>query len=272
MVNFVRYQVSEGKELTEIGEMICDHCIAPDTSSGAGIGCDNMTILIVAITHGRSKEDWYTWIADRVKKNYGYETPSTPPQLYSQSRLMTFRANMEKYDKYQRAREEKQAAQRNESTSSLSPTQASQNDSSAGSASKDELPEPISNTISWGSNGAISHQAGGDIVDHSGNLMFVNDGTDDDDDFDDQGGVSFFSETLGLGRAPSPDPTRDLKEKLTAYEQEILEEHSKNLQQTDGETQGENSSLFLLMYLITLRFSPSFLSFFFRSKTTIKAT
>ena len=28
VVNFVRYQVSEGKELTEIGEMICDHCLA----------------------------------------------------------------------------------------------------------------------------------------------------------------------------------------------------------------------------------------------------
>ena len=90
VVNFVRYQVSEGKELTEIGEMICDHCLAPDTNSWLGMGCVNMTLLIVAITHGRSKEEW---IAYRVKNNYGYVTPSTLPQLYAQSRLMAFRAN-----------------------------------------------------------------------------------------------------------------------------------------------------------------------------------
>ena len=65
MVDFVRYQASQGKELTEIGEMICDHCLEPDTDAG-GIGCDNMTVLIVAITHRRSKEEWYAWITDRV--------------------------------------------------------------------------------------------------------------------------------------------------------------------------------------------------------------
>jgi len=67
VINFVRYQVSEGKELTEIGEMMFDHCLAPDTDHGSD-GCDNMTVVIVAITHGRSKEEWYTWIADRVRK------------------------------------------------------------------------------------------------------------------------------------------------------------------------------------------------------------
>lgn len=38
VVNFVRYQVSEGKSLAAIGEMMCEHCLAPDTTSGAGIG------------------------------------------------------------------------------------------------------------------------------------------------------------------------------------------------------------------------------------------
>ena len=247
MVNFVRYQVSEGKELTEIGEMMCDHCLAPDTTSGAGIGCDNMTVLIVAITHGRSKEEWYAWIADRVRNNYGYETPSTLPQLYAQSRLMAFRANKEIYDKHHRALEEKYAAQRNASTSAPSAPPSTQEispkESSAGSASKDELPEPKSK---WGSNGPISHQAGGDIVDHSGQLMFVNDEAefDDDDDFEeDNGGRSFFSETLGLGRAPSPDPTKKLKDQLTEYEKGILDEHSNTLKDTgtDGDTEGDNS-------------------------------
>ena len=270
VINFVRYQVSQGKELTEIGEMICDHCLAPDTTSGAGIGCDNMTVLIVAITHGRSKEEWYTWITDRVRNNYGYETPSSLPQLYAQSRLMAFRANKELYDKHQRTLEEKYAAQRNASTSSQtapSPTQArSQNDASAGSASN-ELSEPKSK---WGSNGPISYQKGGDIVDHTGQLMFVNDDNDfDDDDLDEDsnGGRSFFTETLGLGRAKSPDSTRNLKAQLTEYEKEILEEDSSSLEHAGSDTertQGGNSSFLLIHYIsspfLALPFSPSSLS------------
>jgi protein phosphatase PTC2/3 len=260
VVNCIRYQVSQGKELTEIGEMICDHCLAPDTTSGAGIGCDNMTVLIIAITHGRSKEEWYAWIADRVKNEYGYRTPSALPQLYAQSRLMAFRANKEAYDKHHRILEEKYAAQRKASTpseSALSSTQASsQSDSSAGSASKDELPESKSKETKWGSNGPISHQPGGDIIDHSGQLMFVNDENDfDDDDLEeDNGGRSFFSETLGLGRPRSPDLTKNLKEQLTEYEKEILEEHSSSLKLADDDTQGENSSLFLLTHCFSSPF------------------
>ena len=104
-------------ELTEIGGMICDHCLAPDTRD-EGIGCDNtMTILIVAITNGRSKEEWYAWIADRVRNNYGYNTPSILPQLYPQDQLMVFRARMESYNRFHREREENAAAERNASTS-----------------------------------------------------------------------------------------------------------------------------------------------------------
>ena len=262
VVNFVRYQVSQGKELTEIGEMICDHCLAPDTTSGAGIGCDNMTVLIVAITHGRSKEEWYTWIADRVRNKYGYDTPCTLPQLYAQSRLMAFRANKEVYDKHNRALEEKYAAQRNASTSAQTAPSSMQArskcDPSAGSTSNDELSESKSKATKWGLNGPISHQAGGDIVNHSGQLMFVNDENDfDDDDLEeDNGGRSFFTETLGLGRAKSPDSTRNLKAQLTEYEKEILEEHSSSLEHagTDGRTQGENSSSFLSIHCISLPF------------------
>ena len=113
MVNFVRYQVSKGKELTEIGEMICDHCLAPDATEGPDIGLDNMTILIVAITHGRSKKEWYKWIAKRVKKKYGYETPSALPQIYTQSRLMAFRKIKETYDKQSKSKSKKQARLQN---------------------------------------------------------------------------------------------------------------------------------------------------------------
>ena len=124
VVDFVRYQVSKGKELTEIGEMICDHCLAPDTASGDYIGCDNMTVLIIAITHGRSKKKWYSWIAGRVKNKYGYDTPSTFPSIYSESRLRAFRAKKENYDKHNRALEERRAAEHKASTSTPSSTQA----------------------------------------------------------------------------------------------------------------------------------------------------
>jgi protein phosphatase 2C family protein 2/3 len=256
--------------------MICDHCLAPDTTSGAGIGCDNMTVLIIAITHGRSKEEWYAWIADRVRNKYGYETPSALPQLYAQSRLMAFRANKEIYDKHHRNLEEKYAAQRNASTSAQftpSPTQArSPNESSAGSANNNEL---SSNTIRWGSNGPISHQAGGDIVNHSGQLMFGDDESefDDDDDFEDNGGRSFFTESLGLGRAPSPDPTKKLKDQLTEYERGIIDDHSKSLNDAGtDDTEGENSISFLLIHCISSPFTLFLSIFLFRAKTTIKAT
>jgi len=113
IVDFVRYQVSKGKELTEIGEMICEHCLAPDTTGYSCIGCDNMSVLIVAITHGRSKKEWYSWITNRVKKNYGYETSSSPRQLYAESRLVEFRARRE-----ERASQEKSAGKRSASSSS----------------------------------------------------------------------------------------------------------------------------------------------------------
>ena len=297
VVNYVRYQVSQGKELTEIGEMICEHCLAPDTTSGAGIGCDNMTVLIVAITHGRSKEEWYAWISDRVLNNYGYNTPHTLPQLYAQSRLMAFRANREVYDKHHRALEEKYAAQRTASSFSQSSTPSLQarsksETSLSGSESEDELPGQVPR---YGPNGGpISYHPGGEIIGRSGQLMFVNDGSDEDDDDleEDNSGRSFFSETLGLGRAESPDPTRNLKAQLTEYENEIREEHSSSLEhpgdaEMDGDkepAQGENYSSFLvnIQYLITFfvidrypSFLPSFalfhLFFSLRTQTAVKA-
>ena len=82
--------------------MIFDHCLGPDMDAGS-ISCDNMTLLVVGITHGRTKEGWYKWIKERVKNNYyGYKTPSTPPQLYTQRRLLSYRAQREAHE----AREE----------------------------------------------------------------------------------------------------------------------------------------------------------------------
>jgi len=59
------------------------------------MGCDNMTLLVVGITHGRTKEGWYEWIKGRVKNEYGYKTPGVPPRLYAQSRLASFQERRE---------------------------------------------------------------------------------------------------------------------------------------------------------------------------------
>ncbi|KIL62948.1 hypothetical protein M378DRAFT_734992 [Amanita muscaria Koide BX008] len=119
VVDIVRYEISKGKELGEITELICDHCLAPDEQAKDMIGCDNMTILIVAILHGRTKEEWYSWIADRVKNKYGYETPSALPELYSPSRLMAFRARQEALEARNKLRQEKENSMGNLSASSV---------------------------------------------------------------------------------------------------------------------------------------------------------
>jgi protein phosphatase 2C family protein 2/3 len=54
-----------------------------------------MTILVVAILHGRTKEEWYNWITNRGKQEYGYKTPQVLPQIYPQGRLSYFNAKRE---------------------------------------------------------------------------------------------------------------------------------------------------------------------------------
>lgn len=217
VVDFVRYKVFEGKELTEIGEMLCDHCLAPDTSSGAGIGCDNMTVLIVAITHGRTKAEWYSWVADRVATGVGYSTPSSPPQLYATSRLASFRAR----------REAQEARDRLHSQAADNPTPNG----------NDDLLKKYGLTVTTiSSSGGISYKPGGDIVSDTGTLMFTNEDSDDDDSGDEgQSGRSFFTESIGLGRSESPDPTKSLKAQLDEFEKGIQDEDVDK----DGDTQME---------------------------------
>lgn len=72
-IDFVRRCIAMRKELPEICELMMDKCLAPDSDWG-GVGCDNMTVLIVGLLNGRTKEEWYDWIADRVDKGVGYQT------------------------------------------------------------------------------------------------------------------------------------------------------------------------------------------------------
>ena len=89
--------------------------MAPDTS-GHGLGCDNMSVIIVAILNGRTQEEWRTWVTDRVKQNYGYETPRSPHQIYPESRLKAFKTWQEAVTLQQRERLQREAEQKRASS------------------------------------------------------------------------------------------------------------------------------------------------------------
>ncbi|GMM28436.1 type 2C protein phosphatase [Martiniozyma asiatica (nom. inval.)] len=66
VVDFVRRYIKEGKTLIEICNLMMNTCLAP-TSGGSGIGCDNMSVCIVALLHeGETLEEWFKRIADKV--------------------------------------------------------------------------------------------------------------------------------------------------------------------------------------------------------------
>jgi protein phosphatase PTC2/3 len=189
VVDFIRHLVAEGKSLTEISELMCDHCIAPDTS--AGTGCDNMTIMIIALLHGRTLEEWQEWVKDRVEKEIGYKTRRSLPSLYSEIRKTAFWKKMKEFEeqgvisKWSKGRDG--------------------NSIGSGSGSSDDPDSFGSNTIVLGSSGGISFQPGGSILSDSGRLMFDH---DDDDD-----GMTI----LGLGGLHNHS---SLRARLEAFEME----------------------------------------------------
>lgn len=74
-VDFIRRKAAEKRPLDKICEDLIDHCLAPDSDWG-GVGCDNMTLMVVAILNGRTQDEWYEWMADRVEKKVGFNTPT----------------------------------------------------------------------------------------------------------------------------------------------------------------------------------------------------
>lgn len=53
-----------------------DNCLASNSETG-GVGCDNMTMAIVALLKGKTKQEWYQQIAERVANGDG---PCAPPE------------------------------------------------------------------------------------------------------------------------------------------------------------------------------------------------
>ncbi|MCJ1355393.1 MAG: Protein phosphatase 2C 2 [Icmadophila ericetorum] len=76
VVEFVRRGVAAKQELHKICENMMDNCLASNSETG-GVGCDNMTMIVVALLAGKTKEEWYQLVADRVAKGDG---PCAPPE------------------------------------------------------------------------------------------------------------------------------------------------------------------------------------------------
>jgi len=65
VIDFIRRALANGDALTKICEDLMVKCLAPDSELG-GIGCDNMTVVIVALLNGRTLEEWQEWVKKRV--------------------------------------------------------------------------------------------------------------------------------------------------------------------------------------------------------------
>ena len=76
VVEFVRRGIAAKQELHKICENMMDNCCASSTETG-GVGCDNMTMIVVGLLNGRTKEEWYDVIAKRVANGDG---PCAPPE------------------------------------------------------------------------------------------------------------------------------------------------------------------------------------------------
>ncbi|KAK5094882.1 Protein phosphatase 2C 2 [Exophiala xenobiotica] len=76
VVEFVRRGIVEKQELHAICENMMDNCLASNSETG-GVGCDNMTMIVVGLRQGKTKEEWYDMVAKRVADGDG---PCAPPE------------------------------------------------------------------------------------------------------------------------------------------------------------------------------------------------
>ncbi|OKL59222.1 Protein phosphatase 2C-like protein 2 [Talaromyces atroroseus] len=82
VVEFVRRGIAAKQDLYRICENMMDNCLSSNSETG-GVGCDNMTMVIVGLLHGKTKEEWYNTIAERVANGDG---PVAPPEVAAEFR------------------------------------------------------------------------------------------------------------------------------------------------------------------------------------------
>lgn len=80
VIDAVRRQIASGASLQECTEYLLEACLAPQFG---GVGCDNMTVVIIALLRGRSIDEWRATIAQRVAQGDGHPTPEELPRFFS---------------------------------------------------------------------------------------------------------------------------------------------------------------------------------------------
>ncbi|KAK0878005.1 Protein phosphatase 2C 2 [Friedmanniomyces endolithicus] len=100
VVEFVRRGIAAKQELRAICENMMDNCLASNSETG-GVGCDNMTMTIVALLQGKSKDEWYKMVGDRVANGDG---PCAPPEGPGRHHSFEDSANEYEMDMDQRTR------------------------------------------------------------------------------------------------------------------------------------------------------------------------
>lgn len=87
-MDFVRAGLGEKKTVEEICEELMDDCLAPNSEIG-GVGCDNMTVVIVGILNGKTEDEWYKWMASRcqsaIAKKAEQEKTKQSEQIHDQN-------------------------------------------------------------------------------------------------------------------------------------------------------------------------------------------
>lgn len=65
VIDFIRNKLCEEMSLGAICEALMDYCLSDSALSrkNHGIGCDNMTVVIVAFLRKKTPEQWYHWMA-----------------------------------------------------------------------------------------------------------------------------------------------------------------------------------------------------------------
>ncbi|KAK4463466.1 phosphatase 2C-domain-containing protein [Cladorrhinum samala] len=105
VIEFVRRGIAAKQELDKICENMMDNCLASNSETG-GVGCDNMTMIIIGLLRGRTKEEWYEEIAKRVANGDG---PCAPPE-YAEFRGPGVHHNFDDSDREYDAEESKGGA------------------------------------------------------------------------------------------------------------------------------------------------------------------
>lgn len=90
VVEFVRRGIAVKQGLSKICENMMDNCLASNSETG-GVGCDNMTMIVIALLKGKSLDEWYKEVADRVANGDG---PCAAPE-YAEFRGPGVRHNFE---------------------------------------------------------------------------------------------------------------------------------------------------------------------------------